>query len=447
MAVKKLKVKKMPLRHKYAVGILLFTALAIGFAAYLTIARAETVGLYPGSCLGGWINTQNAQGRPSLEPGASADLFNESNSAVLKNTIAQIFCGSFNGNIPQDNEPKKVFLKFSWNMVEKPAILTASSTITITSENFASSTSEIIDQPSNQTEFILIISESSSTPEMSESSVAPENSITPEAASENQIATTSEPIMEESSDAPSSFWRGILKPARAQEASSTLENLATSTPDVLDNGEFLEVSYTLDSVNWTALGKINKNNWREAQFELPLANWADIQKVQIEIKAIPTVDEQPTVYLDGIWLEVEYETSLISQSKTASISFQLSSPNVSYSSYNRTPSGSSIMGPVSISVSVDSFDDFGFSSGCGLNSQSCDFWGIRVTNFDNNPFNSKCVSKETLSHTFAFDLPEGSYIEVMAYVGHTQESCERGGEMSKFLEGDSSKEIFTVTGQ
>jgi len=35
----------------------------------------------------------------------------------------------------------------------------------------------------------------------------------------------------------------------------------------------------------------------------------------------------------------------------------------------------------------------------------------------------------------------------MAYVGHTQESCERGGEMSKFLEGDSSKEIFTVTGQ
>ena len=446
MAVKKLKVKKMPLHRKYAVGILLFTALAIGFAAYLTIARAETVGLYPGSCLGGWINTQNAQGRPNLEPGDSADLFNESNSAVLKNTIAQIFCGSFNGNIPQDNEPKKVFLKFSWNMVEKPAVLTASSTITITSENFASSTSEIIDQPSNQTEFILIIPEISSTPEMSESSAAPENSITPEAASENQIATTSEPIMEEFFNAPSTFWHGFLKPARAQEASSTLENLATSTPDILDNGEFLEISYTLDSVNWTALGKINKNNWRDAQFELPLTNWADIQKVQIEIKAIPTVDEQPTIYLDGMWLEVEYETSLIFQSKTASILSQQSN-SVFYSSYNRIPGGSNISGPVSISVSVDSFDDFGFNNGCGLNSQSCDFWGVRVTNFDNKSFNSKCVSKETLSHTFAFDLPEGSYIEVMAYAGHTQESCEKGGEMSKFLEGNSSKEIFTVTGQ
>src|SRR3989344_998470 len=148
MAVKKLKVKKMPLRRKYAVGILLFTALAIGFAAYLTIARAETVGLYPGSCLGGWINTQNAQGRPSLEPGASADLFNESNSAVLKNTIAQIFCGSFNGNIPQDNEPKKVFLKFSWNMVEKQTyIASASTTIIIVGESFASSTPDIISEP------------------------------------------------------------------------------------------------------------------------------------------------------------------------------------------------------------------------------------------------------------------------------------------------------------
>ena len=211
--------------------------------------------------------------------------------------------------------------------------------------------------------------------------------------------------------------------------------------------KFLEISYTLDSVNWTALGKINKNNWRDAQFELPLTNWADIQKVQIEIKAIPTVDEQPTVYLDGMRLEAEYETSLISQSKTASISSQLPSSNVFYSSYSRTPNGSRITGPVSISVSVDSFDDFGFNSGCGLNSQSCDFWGVRVTDFDNKSFNSKCVSNETLSHTFTFDLPAGSYIEIMAYAGHTQESCERGGEMSKFLEGNNSGEIFTVTKQ
>jgi hypothetical protein len=227
----------------------------------------------------------------------------------------------------------------------------------------------------------------------------------------------------------------------ASAATSSLDSPISPTED------FLKVSYTLDGIDWQELGTVNKNNWQNLSFNIPVYQLEDIKKIQIKIESLPILNKTPFVYLDGMALEVEYETSLISQSKTASILSQLPNPNVSYSSYSRTPSGPNITGPVSISVSVDSFDDFGFGNGCGLNSQSCDFWSVRVTNSDNDQFSSGCVSKETLSHTFTFDLPVGSYIEVMAYAGHTQESCGQGGEMSKFLEGNSSEKIFTVTGQ
>src|SRR3989338_3333109 len=234
-------------------------------------------------------------------------------------------------------------------------------------------------------------------------------------------------------------------------ASGTGQEITTSTsllesPIAATEG-FLKVSYTLDGVDWQALGMVNKNNWQNINFQIPVYQLEDIKKIQIKIESLPILNETPFVYLDGMALGVEYETSQTLQSKTASVSSQLLSPNVFYNSYSRTPSGSSVTGPVSISVSVDSFEDFGFGNGCGLNSQSCDFWGVRATYFDNDHFNSECVSNEILSHTFAFDLPAGSYIEIMAYAGHTQESCERGGEMSKFLEGDSLKKIFTVTEQ
>lgn len=332
---KKIAVKKIKSFKIWDLPILIISIFVIflaGISIFSLIVKAEITNLYPGSCLGGWINTQNAQGRPTLDSDASADLFNDSNSAILKNTIAQIFCGSFNGQIPQDNEPKKVFLKFSWSIVEKQTVSTASSTATIIGEIFASSTPDIIiiSEPLDKIEFILI---------------APETA-------------TGSPNLE--TEFPSAG------------ASSTSEILATSTPDVLDSGEFLEISYTLNSADWIVLGRINRSNWRDAKFELPITNWADIQKVQIGIQTILTVDEQPIIYLDSIWLEVLYESENLTTAISGFFGIKRSDEKTVFISrlYSRSPSGDVITSPLQVKVYMEDF--VSDTLGCG----EFDYWGV-----------------------------------------------------------------------
>lgn len=392
-----------------------FVALFIGISIFSLIVKAEVTNLYPGSCLGGWINTQNAQGKPSLDNGASSDLFNESNSAVLKNAIAQIFCGSFNGHIPQDNEPKKVFLKFSWNIIEEPAVLVASSTITIISESFASSTPNIIGEPSDQVEFILI---------------APEVATSSEPALPEEFAPSEEPVVpleEIATSSPSSFWNIFTVSALAQEknletlfpstvASSTVETLATSTPDVLDSGEFLEISYTLDSVNWTTLGRINRSNWRDVQFELPITNWTDIQKVQISVSSLSTVDEQPTIYLDGMWLEVLYGSENLTTAISGFFSIKRSDEKTVFISrlYNRSPSGDVIASPLTIKIYLEDFVND--TQGCN----DWDYWGVAFRYKDElsqSDSKSKFVITPLLPNSIKtfdknIDLPLGEIMQV-----------------------------------
>ncbi len=472
-----------------ASGVLSFVALIAGLFIYSKWANAGSANLYPGNCLGTWQNPDKAQGRPDssiLEGGQESNLITKENSTVFsEGGIKEIYCGSFNGDLSENEIKliKSVNLKFSW-LVTDEELTTATSSIIIiqppatSSEEVVQNTDYIVNQILNNInadEVQLIIS--TTTPEImiTTDSIQPSPEATAGTASSPQaseienvaaIGNSAEiineqpeitaPTPEVATSSPTSFWwrkfsfffaedqvpntgitnneLGIMN----QTATSSLNNPLSLT------GDFLKVSYTLDGVNWQELGMVNKNNWQNASFEISVYQLEDIKKIQIKIESLPIVNKTPFVYLDGMALEVDYETSQTFQSKTASILSQLSNHDVSYS---RTPSGSSITGPVSISVSVDSLDDLGIGSGCGLNSQSCDFWGVRVTNSDNDSFNSECVSNETLSHTFTFDLPAASYIEVMAYAGHTQESCGQGGEMSNFLERDNSEKIFTVMEQ
>ena len=430
----------------------------VGFSFYFRWVKAASFSLYPESCLGSWQNPHLAQGR--LNTDNTEQEINKNNAAVFsEGGVKEIYCGGFNGDLSENEIKliKSVNLKFSWLVSDEELKIATSS------EAVAKNTNDVISQildnihtdeiqvtVSTTTSEITIITNNArqattSIPEI-ESAPILENT----AAIGNNVAT-----QETSTSSPTSFWWKKYRFFSAEDNVSNVQTIPTESVAAATSSleshiapveDFLKVSYTLDGKNWQALGMVNKNNWQNLAFEIPVYQLEDVKKIQIKIESLPILNKTPFVYLGGLALQVEYETSLTSQPKTISILSQQSN-FVSYNSYSRTPNGSSITGPVSINVSVDSFDDFGFNNGCGLNSQPCDFWGVRVTDFDNKSFNSKCVSNETLSHTFIFDLPAESYIEIMAYAGHTQESCERGGEMSKFLEGNSSEKIFTVMGQ
>ncbi|MBI2120889.1 MAG: hypothetical protein HYT94_04675, partial [Parcubacteria group bacterium] len=83
------------------------------------------------------------------------------------------------------------------------------------------------------------------------------------------------------------------------EGTTEQSNEAPTSP------ELLEVLYTLDGAEWHSLGKVSKTDWR-GEFEIPLSAWEDISRLQISVQSLPSLDELPKVYLDGMWLEAEY---------------------------------------------------------------------------------------------------------------------------------------------
>lgn len=91
---------------------LLFTALP---------ARADIITFYPSSCLGGWVNPEHAQGQFSVLDREDSTLFGDAatfsreNSAVLEGSAAQIFCGGFKADVPEDANVSGFTLIFSWD--------------------------------------------------------------------------------------------------------------------------------------------------------------------------------------------------------------------------------------------------------------------------------------------------------------------------------------------
>jgi hypothetical protein len=116
---------KRRLKHKrYAIWLAIVAASA-GFALYSLFVKANIFNYYPSSCLGTWDNPQNAEGEPSLEPGAAPEEFNGGNSAFYDGGGAkQIFCGGFKTEAdPSEKIFKKAVLKFSWAIAVSPTPL------------------------------------------------------------------------------------------------------------------------------------------------------------------------------------------------------------------------------------------------------------------------------------------------------------------------------------
>lgn len=315
-------------------GIFLLVAVSlsvfIGFATVLLQnagrASAQVSSFYSTSCLGGWKNTDKAAGAPEVTEGG-VEQYIDANSASISNTIAEIFCGGFKGEIPTDTFQKKIILKFSW-AVKNPSLEAGGETIT----NTISSINDMsgADGSANAAA-VIMTGEQLLKPEeelLTSESVTeigtPAESIVPPVAPE----PTSEISPESAAAEEQTLINMIFSKAHAQEiiqevnveqnttATTTSNNRATTTDDttseiepIVPSGALLEVLYTLDGSNWNSIGYVS-NITNDVSFKMPMdifTTTADLARVQIAIRTVPTFDSMPTIYLDSVWLEVEYQ--------------------------------------------------------------------------------------------------------------------------------------------
>lgn len=160
------------------------------------LLKANTVLFYPTACLGGWVTPYHASGLPS-----EAKEYSAATSAVLPgDTHAELYCGSFTGEIPEGSTPKDTRLVIYWaaeHSTDKEAVPTIEETVEIVSDDFSSSTQAILDAPIDDVTFTFATSTEESSEDTSvneEIPVAPEEGEIESPASEVKEETT--PVQE-----------------------------------------------------------------------------------------------------------------------------------------------------------------------------------------------------------------------------------------------------------
>lgn len=334
-----------------------FLILVVSVFLWAQYAKAEVAIFYPTSCLGGWTNVFRAAGKPEVTNSNSTVLSRENSSILPTNTRADIFCGGFQGDLPEDSKTKKILLSFSWDVSKDdgPDLMHFSS------DDFASATVQILDSTSTQTDFTLststsviapattteVLLDQASVPSVddqpisspakndplqdSESPIIPEapaNSeqsflfnffATPVFADETVTSTTSiiveSDTVQEISDTSTSTNanESISTPVESVVASSSVVESADTSSDAnfsnTSGSEFLEISYTTDGSSWHPLGTVDREHLKYSVFEIPVppsGKWSDMSNIQIAIKSIDSLDKTPSVYLDAMILQIEY---------------------------------------------------------------------------------------------------------------------------------------------
>ncbi|HXK37967.1 MAG TPA: hypothetical protein VJ579_02785 [Candidatus Paceibacterota bacterium] len=87
---------------------------------------------------------------------------------------------------------------------------------------------------------------------------------------------------------------------------STSTSIASTTPYGL-----VEAIYSFDDMNWKSLGYVADDEFDTKEFEIPvdeIVGWEDVSNLKIGVRSVPTLDAvMPIIYLDAVWLAVEYE--------------------------------------------------------------------------------------------------------------------------------------------
>ena len=308
--------------------VILFAVLVV-FSMFLLKnagrADAQVSSFYSTSCLGGWRNTDKAEGVPDVTQ-ENDENYSMSNSAFVYNTSAQIYCGDFEGEIPNDALNKKVLVKFSWATSSLDAVAPESSQSskdedagTEPTEQEGQIESEIIPEET--------INETSSEGEIVPPDTLPPSETEPEVETVEETAPETETEPKELPPDESLIYFSI--PVAYAEELTTEEETdiknaeEKSQPETLSNippGTILEALYTLDDTNWIHLSYIETID-DNGSFELPaefFATTEDLNKVQIALHTISNYDSQQVIYLDSVWLEVEYEQAVEERAEDSS---------------------------------------------------------------------------------------------------------------------------------
>ncbi|OGY99532.1 MAG: hypothetical protein A2945_01590 [Candidatus Liptonbacteria bacterium RIFCSPLOWO2_01_FULL_52_25] len=315
--------------------VLMVGGVFIAITLIIPFVRADILEYYAGSCLGTWENVVHAVGKPQFETGTEGSLHSE-NSARFSGGDAQIFCGSFSGDDPGDKVFKKARVSFVWSFAPVGASVAPANSAesgTIDEEIISSTSSDAVASTST-----------SLPPEVSPTTVSvPEE---PPPGEPPPAPAASEPPPPSSpSSSPTTWLRYFVPIARADVVTSTSALLSTSTSitheaasstsgdTVLPSSTLdipfdlsvvassaqsfvsegpkegvVQVNFSLDGKIWNALGSVHQDTWHDASYELPLNSWEELKELQINIQGLPGASAMGDIFLDGIVIEVTYET-------------------------------------------------------------------------------------------------------------------------------------------
>jgi hypothetical protein len=331
-------VKQHWLYSRWGVGLLIILiVLVFSFPSGVGIQAAESR-VYPTYCLGGWQNPQNAGGQPNLEMQASARDFNSDNSAVLHDVLADMFCGYFQGET-HDNPPSRAVLKFSWQIDSDEIIQPTPEITPVPAEILpVTDTPPVDESPARdpdaasdtrnpappeelnlgspvQAQFMRVhdsvqiaaVDETSETTPIKE--IQPEPIPVPDFIGPLPLPAV-EPVPEPTPTPEPIGIEPVPAPEPTLEVTPEPTVIEPTPPPVVEISQetsgFLEAQYSFDGLEWHSLGLVNMGNWRSFEPEIPIRSWDDIGKLQVVLSARSTFDRQPTVKLDGMWLETQY---------------------------------------------------------------------------------------------------------------------------------------------
>lgn len=337
------------------IGILagvLAAALIFFYISKEALTTAEVADYFPSTCLGSWQTTEQAQGEPETLRFSEKEIGFD-NAAYLDIPQGEIYCGQFLAGDKADlGEIKGVGLTLVWRVANLPKVVLPEATVSPESTSTPTSTdnnssvlegelqgaegvegvqpNEEVSPPSSWNRFFspLVLAQESEpmlveTPiEMPANTSVAEPVISPETSkvepTESEIRSNAEPTggNGEKTDSQTEGKKSGEEEIQTgyNELTPPLGPLEEPVTELIFNPtseadeSFLRVSYSLDGQVWREIGKINATNWLHFTAPLNISSWEDLRKVQFKVEGIPTTLENfPEVYLDGMFLEVQYE--------------------------------------------------------------------------------------------------------------------------------------------
>ena len=267
---------------------------------------------------------KSRQRRRNSGRAAGGTSFTTQNSAVLNGEQAQIFCGSFQAG-DQSQTPTAVTLHFSWNVIF--ASQASSSVGTDTADTAAwssvldttsSATSTVSTTPDTSVATSTPTSSSSSAPAVA-SSTPPTSTTTldatPPASSSSTTDQSGTSLLQKMWSNPFAFLveRSFADTAGTASTTDVAADTSTATSTIATPaapGDFMDVSYSLDGTTWIDLGQVSESDWQNYSVTIPVSSWSDINTLQVQLSPDIGPDE-PTVSLDSMWLEVDYNQSIL----------------------------------------------------------------------------------------------------------------------------------------